>query len=158
MRLLQIDAFTDQPFRGNPAAVCFLDRERDAEWMQHVAAEMNLAETAFLLAREDGYSLRWFTPAVEVDLCGHATLASAHALWTENLLPSNETARFHTRSGLLTATRDGDLIELDFPVTPNAPEDAPPGLLESLGVANPLYVGRNKFDYLIEVGSEDELR
>jgi len=126
--------------------------------MQHVAAEMNLAETAFLLRGDDGFSLRWFTPAVEVDLCGHATLASAHALWSENLLPSNETARFHTRSGLLTATREGDLIELDFPATPNAAEEAPAGLLESLGVANPVYVGRNKFDYLVEVGSEDELR
>src|SRR5947208_247736 len=92
MKLLTIDAFTDQPFRGNPAAVCLLDRERDAEWMQHVAAEMNLSETAFLLRQaarpepsqsegERGWSLRWFTPAVEVDLCGHATLASAHALW-----------------------------------------------------------------------------
>lgn len=126
--------------------------------MQHVAAEMNLAETAFLLKADDGYSLRWFTPAIEVDLCGHATLASAHALWTENILPANETARFHTRSGLLTAAHDGDLIELDFPATANHPEAAPAGLLESLGVANPLYVGRNKFDYLVEVGSEDELR
>ena len=157
MKLLQIDAFTDRPFRGNPAAVCLLDRERDAEWMQHLAAEMNLAETAYLLPREDGFSLRWFTPVVEVDLCGHATLASAHALWTEGVLAAGETARFHTRSGLLTAARDGDLIELDFPATPNQPEAAPPGLLESLGVTRPLYVGRNKFDYLIEVGSEEEL-
>src|SRR5437868_4850800 len=157
MRLLQIDAFADQPFRGNPAAVCLLDRERSAEWMQSVGAEMNLAETAFLLPRADGWSLRWFTPIVEVDLCGHATLASAHALWSENVLPANETARFHTRSGLLTATRDGDLIELDFPATPNQPDNAPPGMLESIGVTNPLYVGRNKFDYLVEVASEDEL-
>src|ERR1041384_6200141 len=158
MKLLQIDAFTDRPFRGNPAAVCLLDRERDDAWMQHVAAEMNLAETAFLLPRDDGFSLRWFTPAVEVALCGHATLASAHALWTEGLLPTSEIARFHTKSGLLTATRSGDLIELDFPATPNQVGDAAPGLLESIGVTDPLYVGRNKFDYLIEVGSEDELR
>jgi len=126
--------------------------------MQHVAAEMNLAETAFLLPRDDGYSLRWFTPAVEVDLCGHATLASAHALWQEGLLAAGETARFHTRSGLLTATREGDLIELDFPATPNQPNDAAPGLLDALGIANPRYVGKNKFDYLIEVDSEEELR
>jgi PhzF family phenazine biosynthesis protein len=159
MLLLQIDAFTDTPFRGNPAAVCFLDRERDAEWMQHVAAEMNLAETAFLLRRDDGaYSLRWFTPAVEVDLCGHATLASAHALWQEQMLPPDEALRFHTRSGLLTAKREGDLIELDLPATPNTPDDPPPALLGSLGISDPKYVGRNKFDYLIEVGSEDELR
>src|SRR6185369_12340213 len=114
MRLLQIDAFTDQPFRGNPAAVCLLDRERDAEWMQHVAAEMNLSETAFLLHRPDGWSLRWFTPTVEVDLCGHATLASAHALWSEAMLEPNEMVRFHTKSGLLTARLSGDFIELDF--------------------------------------------
>ena len=126
--------------------------------MQSVAAEMNLAETAFLLPRGDGFSLRWFTPAVEVALCGHATLASAHALWQENALASNETARFHTKSGLLTASREGDLIELDFPATPNERAEPAEGLLESLGIANPLYVGRNKFDYLIEVGSEDELR
>ena len=158
MKLLQIDAFTSIPFRGNPAAVCLLDRERDDDWMQHVAAEMNLAETAFLLPRDDGFSLRWFTPAVEVALCGHATLASSHALWTEGVLPAGETARFHTKSGLLTATRSGDLIELDFPATPNAPEKAADGLLESLGIREPLYVGRNKFDYLIEVPSEDALR
>jgi len=126
--------------------------------MQHVAAEMNLAETAFLLRDGSGYSLRWFTPAVEVDLCGHATLASAHALWEEQILPANETARFQTRSGLLTASRDGDRIELDFPATPNEACDAPPGLLESLGIAHPTFVGRNKFDYLVEVGSENELR
>ena len=126
--------------------------------MQQVAAEMNLAETAFLLPSDDGFSLRWFTPSVEVNLCGHATLASAHALWSENVLASNETARFHTRSGLLTAQRDGDLIELDFPATPAEADTAPAGLLESLGIANPLFLGRNKFDYLIEVGSEDELR
>jgi PhzF family phenazine biosynthesis protein len=157
LRLLQIDAFSDQPFRGNPAAVCLLDREREAQWMQNVGAEMNLSETAFLLRRDDGWSLRWFTPAVEVDLCGHATLASAHALWSEKLLKPDETARFHTRSGVLTATRDGEWIELNFPATLETPADAPPGLLESLGVKKPLYVGKNKFDYIIEVSSEDEL-
>jgi len=158
MQLLQVDAFTDRPFRGNPAAVCLLDRDRDDDWMQHVAAEMNLAETAFLLRRDDGYSLRWFTPIVEVALCGHATLASAHALWSEGILPTSETARFHTKSGLLTATRSGDLIELDFPATPNQAADPAPGLLESLGITNPIYVGRNTFDFLVEVESEDVLR
>ncbi|HEY6843699.1 MAG TPA: PhzF family phenazine biosynthesis protein [Thermoanaerobaculia bacterium] len=158
MRLLQIDAFTDQPFRGNPAAVCLLDRERDAAWMQSVGAEMNLSETAFLLPRGDDWSLRWFTPAAEVDLCGHATLASAHALWEEKHLRTNETARFHTRSGLLTATRDGEWIELDFPATRDQQCDAPAALLEALGVRSPRYTGKNKFDYIIEVGSEDEVR
>jgi PhzF family phenazine biosynthesis protein len=158
MRLLHIDAFADQPFRGNPAAICFLDHEHDSQWMQNVGAEMNLSETAFLLPREDGWSLRWFTPAVEVDLCGHATLASAHALWSEGLLKRSETARFHTRSGLLTATQDGEWIELNFPATLESKADPPPELLESLGIRNPVYVGRNKFDYLVEVGSEDEVR
>jgi len=155
MLLLQIDAFTDAPFKGNPAAVCILDRERDATWMQSVAAEMNLSETAFLLRHQDGFSLRWFTPSVEVDLCGHATLASAHALWEEKILET--AARFHTRSGLLTATRNGEWIELDFPVKAEERAEAPPLLLESLG-AKASYVGRNQFDYLVEVATEDELR
>lgn len=158
MRLLQIDAFTAEPFKGNPAAVCLLDRERDEVWMQNVAAEMNLSETAFLLTREDGFSLRWFTPVIEVDLCGHATLASAHALWEENVLAANETARFHTRSGLLTAARAGDWIELDFPATREQTADPPPALLESLGISVPVYVGRNKFDYLVELESEEAVR
>jgi PhzF family phenazine biosynthesis protein len=158
MRLLQVDAFTDQPFRGNPAAVCLLDRERDAAWMQNVGAEMNLSETAFLVPRNDGWSLRWFTPTVEVDLCGHATLASAHALWEEKRLRADETARFHTRSGVLSASRKGDWIELDFPATREQKSDAPSPLLESLGIDSPRYVGKNKFDYLVEVGSEDEVR
>src|ERR1041384_5096626 len=158
MKLLQIDAFTDRPFRGNPAAVCLLDRERDDDWMQHVAAEMNLSETAFLLPRDDGFSLRWFTPAVEVALCGHATLASAHALWEEQLLAADESARFHTKSGLLTAMRTGAWIELDFPATREERADAPDGLLDALGIREPVYVGRNKFDFLVEVASENELR
>lgn len=158
MRLLQIDAFTDKPFRGNPAAVCFLDRDRDDEWMQRVAAEMNLSETAFLLPADKGYSLRWFTPVVEVDLCGHATLASAHALWEEGTLAAEETARFHTRSGLLTARRvDDGWIELDFPAKPDQKIDPPPGLLEALGV-RARYVGRNQFDYLVEVDSAETVR
>src|SRR5260221_282335 len=159
MRLLQVDAFTDAPFRGNPAAVCFLDgRERDNAWLQNVASEMNLSETAFLSWREDGdWSLRWFTPSVEVDLCGHATLASAHALWEEGLLPRSETARFQTRSGLLTAASDGDWIELNFPATPAEAAQPAEGLLDAVGV-KPLWVGRNRFDYLVEVASEDEVR
>jgi len=157
MRLLQIDAFTSEPFRGNPAAVCFLDRERESGWKQNVAAEMNLSETAFLLPRGEEWSLRWFTPAVEVDLCGHATLASAHALWEEKRLAPNKEARFQTRSGLLTASRDGDLIELNFPVTLEKKVDAPPGLLEALGT-KAKYVGKNKFDYLVEVDSEETVR
>jgi PhzF family phenazine biosynthesis protein len=158
MRLLQIDAFTAHAFRGNPAAVCLVNRDVDDAWMQNVAAEMNLSETAFLRRRDDGdWSLRWFTPTIEVDLCGHATLASAHALWEEALLPADETARFHTRSGLLTAQRDGDRIELNFPTMPEQPAPTPEPLAAALG-ATPLYVGRNQFDLIVELASEDEIR
>ncbi len=158
MRLLQIDAFTDVPFRGNPAAVCLLHRERDAAWMQSVAAEMNLSETAFPLRQADGFSLRWFTPKAEVNLCGHATLASAHALWEENVLDRKETVRFLTKSGLLTASRDGEWIELDFPAQPDQKTDPAPGLLEALGIPRPRYVGRNVADYIVEVDSPDAVR
>ncbi|HVG23426.1 MAG TPA: PhzF family phenazine biosynthesis protein [Thermoanaerobaculia bacterium] len=155
MRLYQIDAFTQEAFRGNPAAVCLLDAERDAAWMQNVAAEMNLSETAFLLPRGDEWSLRWFTPAVEVALCGHATLASAHALYEERGLTA---ARFQTLGGLLTTERSGDWIEMDFPAKPTTASDPPAGLLESLGVRDALYVGRNQFDYVVEVANEEEVR
>jgi PhzF family phenazine biosynthesis protein len=158
VRLLQVDAFSSEPFRGNPAAVCFLDRERDDAWMAKVAAEMNLSETAFLLPRDDGWSLRWFTPAVEVKLCGHATLGSAHAMWEEGVLAPDETARFHTLSGVLTASRDGDFIELDFPAKANEEIAPPAGLLDALGVEDARYVGRNEFDYLVELDSEDAVR
>ncbi|MGN6185040.1 MAG: PhzF family phenazine biosynthesis protein [Thermoanaerobaculia bacterium] len=155
MRLLQIDAFTSEAFRGNPAAVCLLDAPRPDEWMANVAREMNLSETAFVLRQDDGFALRWFTPAVEVALCGHATLASAHALWEEEGLTQ---ARFHTQSGLLTATRLGDRIELDFPATREVASEPAEGLLEALGITKPLYIGRNKFDYLVEVETEYEVR
>ena len=101
--LYQVDAFTDKPFTGNPAAVCLLTEPAEESWMQAVAAEMNLAETAFLQRESDGFRLRWFTPTVEVELCGHATLASAHVLWEAGYLWPEEEARFYTLSGLLTA-------------------------------------------------------
>jgi len=125
--------------------------------MQHVAREMNLAETAFLSPQDAGFDLRWFTPTVEVDLCGHATLASAHVLWETRRLPPTEAARFHTRSGLLTAERAGDWIELNFPVTPEEPVDPPLDLADALGVL-PGYVGRSRFDYLVEVDGEETVR
>jgi PhzF family phenazine biosynthesis protein len=153
----QVDAFTDRPFAGNPAAVCLLPAPRDAEWMQLVAREMNLAETAFLSPRRDGYDLRWFTPGLEVDLCGHATLASAHVLWEEGRLQPDETARFHTRSGLLTAERRDGLAWLDFPRTPAVPSAAPEQLAEALG-ATPRWVGRSPFDWLVELDSEEIVR
>jgi len=155
--LFQVDAFTSRAFAGNPAAVCILPGPGDERWMQDVAREMNLSETAFLHRREDGFNLRWFTPAVEVALCGHATLASAHVLWETGCLKPGEQARFHTRSGLLTAERRGDWIEMDFPADPEGPASAPPGLAEALGVA-PRYVGKTRLCYLVEVDSEEAVR
>ena len=155
--IVQVDAFTDRPFAGNPAAVCLLPAPADARWMQDVAREMNLSETAFLVRQSDGFDLRWFTPAVEVDLCGHATLASAHVLWGDGHLAPETEARFHTRSGLLTADRRGDWIELDFPATRAEPAAAPAGLTAAVGVT-PRFVGRSRFDYLLEVDGEDVVR
>src|SRR6059058_4199963 len=155
--IVQVDAFTNKPFSGNPAGVCILAGPAEESWMQKVALEMNLAETAFLYSQNEGYNLRWFTPAVEVELCGHATLASAHILWETDLLKPGEQARFHTLSGLLTADRRGDWIEMDFPAKPEVPTEAPAGLIEALGVAVE-YVGRSHFDYLVEVESEEIVR
>src|ERR1700691_6110364 len=138
--ITQVDSFTHQPFAGNPAAVCLLPEPRDDAWMQHVAREMNLSETAFLLRRDDGFGLRWLTPTMEVDLCGHATLASAHFLWEENHLAPDQPARFHTRSGLLTAEKKGTWIEMDFPATPAEPHAPVEGLESGLGV-KACYVG-----------------
>jgi PhzF family phenazine biosynthesis protein len=157
IRIVQVDAFTDKAFAGNPAAVCVLSERQDDRWLQEVAREMNLSETAFLWKREDGFDLRWFTPAMEVDLCGHATLASAHVLWEDGHLGQAVQARFHTRSGLLTAGRHGEWIELNFPAKPEEPATSPPGLLEALGVT-PRYVGKNQFDYLVEAASESVVR
>jgi predicted PhzF superfamily epimerase YddE/YHI9 len=157
MKIYQVDAFTDKPFTGNPAGVCVLPGPKDDAWMQNVAAEMNLSETAFLREQADGFRLRWFTPAVEVELCGHATLASAHTLWETGRLDRNEPARFHTLSGLLTAEHRGDGIELDFPVTPDEAAEAPAGLGEILG-AKVVNFRSSRFDHLIELESEAVVR
>ena len=156
-RFIQVDAFTNRPFSGNPAAVCLLPNAADPAWMQQVAREMNLAETAFLVRQKDGFDLRWFTPSTEVDLCGHATLASAHVLWEEQHLHSDEMARFHTRSGLLTASGKRGLIWLDFPATPSHPVPVAAELSRGLG-ASMRYVGRTAFDYLVELESEAAVR
>jgi PhzF family phenazine biosynthesis protein len=158
IRMVQVDAFTNRPFAGNPAAVCVLREEKPEQWLRDVAREMNLSETAFLWEREDGYRLRWFTPAAEVDLCGHATVASAHVLWEDGHLPAGRQARFHTRSGLLTADRRGEWIELNFPAKLAQAAEAPPALLPSLGLERAAFVGRNAFDYLVETESEEKLR
>ena len=157
LRITQVDAFTNKPFAGNPAGVCILPKAADAAWMLNVAREMNLAETAFLVKQKDGYDLRWFTPAVEVDLCGHATLASAHVLWEDGHLRLGAQARYHTKSGLLTADQNGAWIELDFPATPAAAAPPPGGLSDAIG-ATARFVGRSKFDYLVELASEAVVR
>jgi PhzF family phenazine biosynthesis protein len=166
VRIVQVDSFTSKPWAGNPAAVCVLAEPRDDAWMRHVAAEMNLSETAFLHPHDGGYRLRWFTPAVEVDLCGHATLASAHVLWEDEHLSADKPAVFHTRSGKLTCVRAGDWIEMDFPAKLEQRADPPPQLAEALGAGNKgealgaemKYVGRNQFDYLVELQDEKTLR
>lgn len=156
-RIVQVDAFTDTAFRGNPAAVLVLAEPADPAWMQNVAAEMNLSETAFLHAQAGGFNLRWFTPVAEVDLCGHATLASAHVLWEDGHLPPTTEARFHTLSGPLTVRRTDRGMEMDFPAEPPQPIAPPPGLLDALG-AEARYVGRNRLDFLLELDSEEAVR
>jgi PhzF family phenazine biosynthesis protein len=162
--LIQIDAFADRPFAGNPAAVCLLPPQMrvDDAWMAHVAREMNLSETAFLVPTDDGaFNLRWFTPKVEVALCGHATLASAHALWETGVIGPGEPARFDTQSGRLTCRQSASgRIEMDFPAKLAAPAEAPEALFPALGVeaAQVLAVLRNAFDYLVEVDSEATVR
>lgn len=154
--LFQVDAFTSKAFRGNPAAVCLLENEMPDKWLQAVASEMNLSETAFLLKKEDGYSLRWFTPNVEVELCGHATLASAYVLFSTGIAAKGSTLRFHTRSGTLTAVEDSGWLTLDFPSRPVRTVPEPEGLNVALGLL-PSYVGMGE-DLLVEVSSERLLR
>ncbi|WP_340819494.1 PhzF family phenazine biosynthesis protein [Methanolobus sp. WCC4] len=155
--IYQVDAFTDEPFKGNPAGVCILEQAANEEWMQTVAREMNLSETAFLYPDGKGYNLRWFAPDTEVDLCGHATLASAHILWEKDFADKKDVLEFHTKSGTLTASLKDGWIELDFPALLEEESEIPEGLSEALGI-EPVYVGRSVFDYIIEVCSEEELR
>lgn len=157
VRVFIVDAFADQPFTGNQAAVCLLDQAKNEAWLQAFAAEMNFSETAYLEPRNDGYHLRWFTPSFEVDLCGHATLASAHVLWAEVGYP-NPQIDFMTRSGILIARESCGRIELDFPATPPS-ECAPPvDLLPALGLSAASYIGKSKFDHLVVIDDEQQLR
>jgi len=155
--VLHVDAFASAPFTGNPAAVCLLRDERSAAWMEAVGREMNLPATAFVTPRPDGFALRWFTATSELELCGHGTLASAHALWETGALAASDPARFHTKGGVLTATRRDGWIEMDFPAVPEEEAPPPADLLEGLGV-KPLYVGRSSLDYLVEVENEEAVR
>lgn len=156
-KVFHVDAFSNVPFGGNPAAVCVLTEPRSYIWMQRVAEEMNLSETAFLYKEKDGYSLRWFTPTVEVELCGHATIASAHVLWEQGYVKDGEVVHFYTQSGPLHARRNGGWIELDFPAEQEEKVNPPDELVKALNL--PItYVGQNRFDYLVEVASETLLR
>lgn len=152
-----VDAFADRAFRGNPAAVCLLAGNRPARWMQAVAAEMNLSETAFVRPIARGFQLRWFTPKAEVDLCGHATLAAAHVLWSERIAKRGGELRFQTKSGVLLAVQQGKRIELDFPARVARPCERPAGLGRALG-ASLRSVARNQDDLLVELGSEREVQ
>jgi PhzF family phenazine biosynthesis protein len=152
-----IDAFTDTPFRGNPAGVCILEQEADPPWMQSVAAEIGASETAFLLPRTDGWGLRWFTPLTEVDLCGHGTLAAAFVLWMTGRENPGDTIAFATRSGRLPARKRGGWIRLDFPADPESPSACPEDLRTALG-AEPVYTGKGRFDYLVELSSAEQVR
>lgn len=155
--IYQVDSFTTEAFAGNPAGVCILKAAATEEWMQNIAAEMNLSETAFLFPKADGWNLRWFTPEAEVELCGHATLATAHILWETGQAEPGTELSFFTKSGRLTAQAEGEYIQLDFPAS-KLEEVAPPdGLIEALGV-KPTYVGKTDFDYLIEVDSDEIVR
>ena len=169
---MTVDAFTDAPFAGNPAAVCILPPGKaDEDWMQKVAGEMNLSETAFLQSRNGdaarrrgvrSYDLRWFTPTVEVDLCGHATLASAHVLWEDGHVERKEKLRFHTRSGVLEAERRIEgrqvWVELDFPALPQRPFEGSTDAISKALAAEPRYVAACGSDYLVEVDSESTVR
>ncbi len=161
MKIYQVDAFADRPFTGNPAGVCLLEAEKPEAWMQSVAAEMNLSETAFARRVDSGFSLRWFTPACEVDLCGHATLATAHVLWEAGVLKPAQAAEFHTLSGLLRARRAGDLIEMDFPAHAVRPAPPPAGVLEALApgrdLPRPLFSGIDDELTLLELASKEQV-
>jgi len=157
MKLAQVDAFTDRPFGGNPAAVCLLNEPVSDQWMQNVAKEMNLSETAFLLKESASFNLRWFTPETEVELCGHATLAAAHMLWEWNLVQLNDDIEFSTLSGRIYARRSDKWIEMDFPAEPPKESTYPKVLLEALGV-KVAQVARNRFDYLVILESEEAVK
>lgn len=157
--LFQVDSFTSRPFAGNPAGVCILSEPKPDVWMMAVAREMNLSETAFLLPEGSGYRLRWFTPKVEVALCGHATLASAHILWQQGLLGEDQKALFYTLSGELSAVLEtGGWIVMDFPAHRVTAAEPPAGLLEALGVKAARFTGSYRESHLVELAGEDEVR
>jgi PhzF family phenazine biosynthesis protein len=157
MKIYQVDAFTSKPFSGNPAGVCILDNPADESWMQNIAAEMNLSETAFLYPEKDGYNLRWFTPETEVKLCGHATLASAHILFEKNIIPNDKTITFYTLSGEMYASKNNNKIELNFPATPPQESSEPEKLKDILGCEYE-FVGKSIIGVYVVVTSEETVR
>jgi len=157
-RIFQVDAFTTEPFRGNPAGVCLPAGATSEEWLQGIAADMNVSETAFLWKKEHHFAIRYFTPLAEVSLCGHATLSSAHILWQEGIVGTGEAIRFIAKGGDLSARHEGDWICLDFPTLPVRPAETPPGLQAVLGAA-PLRVSRLEGQgLLVEFDSEEIVR
>jgi PhzF family phenazine biosynthesis protein len=155
----RVDAFADAPFTGNPAAVCLLEKSAGDDWMQAVAGEVNAPATAFLWPEDGQFQLRWRSPVKELILCGHGTLAAAHILWERGVSTAPE-HQFDTKSGLLTAKRSGAYIDLDFPAKPEQPAQLASfvnAIGGALGVV-PMYVGRNEFDYIVELSSEAEIR
>jgi PhzF family phenazine biosynthesis protein len=157
MQIYQVAAFTEEPFHGNPAVVCFLSEPKNDGWMQSVATEMNMPVTAFLYKNDDHYSLRWFTSTTEIPICGHGTLASAHILYDLNHISREASATFMTKSGWLTANFNAGWIEFTFPSKPDQKTIAPKKLNQALGV-KPTYVGKNHFDYIVEVEGEDVVK
>ncbi len=159
-KITQVDAFTAKRYEGNPAAICILEREADPGWMQRIANEMNLSETAYLVPRSDGFGLRWFTPTVEVDLCGHATVAAAHVLWEEGAVPGSEACRFHTRSGLLTAKRgNSGWIQVEFPKETVESCSVPAAAEQALGTKAIAAALSSRLAYLVlETDNEDAVR
>lgn len=158
MRIIQVDAFIDGPSSGNPAGVCVLTTHREDDWMQAVATEMNLSETAFLRSRADGvYDLRWFTPTEEVDLCGHPTLASAHVLWTEGIVDITSRIDFDTKSGRLSTSFQDGWVQMDFPLEAPTPVEAPADLESALGM-KPVEVMQNRLDLFVLLDNEAAVR
>ncbi|MFE4429128.1 PhzF family phenazine biosynthesis protein [Peribacillus butanolivorans] len=158
MELTIINTFTDQPFRGNPAAVCFFSEEKNTEWMQQIAKETNLPVTAFIInLHKNECSLRWFTPSIEIPICGHGTLASSFFLWGKGYAQKNKPIVYQTKSGVLTSKLVDGMVQLEFPSLIEKEAIAPDLLIKALGVV-PTYVGQNKWDYLIEVQSEEIVR
>lgn len=155
--IFQVDAFTDQLFAGNPAAVVLLEQQQESVWMQAVAREMNLSETAFVHPQQGGFHLQWFTPQVEIDLCGHATLATAHILWQTGQVEQGETIRFFTRSGWLAASPRDNLIELDFPSAPLVETDISEEIITAVG-ARPDFTGISGEKWLFEYADESIIR